>query len=1370
MPELTGGTIQNIDALASLQFSNSAEQQNQALLFSYLDLRMAVQGRTPKQRITVIQSIAENPYGHFNQETLSLLGKGLRNEAQIKRVIQIFAHTIDPKTLLDLALADQNRGDQELAQAGFRFLLDQQDNLALNASFVKRVEFYLQESLGQGSPLNYLRYQGKNFLDEALNPMMILSFMAGGMAFRMTRFKTMKSLSRSPFPFLRHSNLARPISFATGFTAELGVFSGMNVLTLPRGVKIDEHGVIEILKHNLLSLSILKSAGAFGNYFTKQIHGVRKTYPFRFRDTYAFNQKMIPFTTGVLGLGLGHQAAGLVGLMPQETWSKSLVGALFMQTHMSLGYFMGDKVLSRFQTSYRRPFPEAELILMKNLGFENPWLSSWKTHGRKITSALYEKRIALLPSDEVLRELELHRASFEKKLEAKNRSGEAITSSDLREHASFGLGLYAARLKMLGTRIPDAEALLHLSLFAHWHPHDKIVQNEFDRALKSYAKSHIEKYGEYIAHTYHAAPLSEKRVAELNHLTALLEAISGVQIKAGRLYRLLDINLLRYEVENLKFRLEARKLIFTGQITRKEESRSRFLPLENRKTSSHQDQDQGRFKISLENVNGQNQLLLEEFELPSVMQGQKVMSHFVADLMLLARDLQAVTLQVKTRSPGSYAAAKMGFYWGSTEARKEMIDAFAEYLDAREIVYDRNDLEAIEGPWELAEAHLIQDGPSSAKRLVLKEYQIKDAADRSRVRKDEVLVGRLFFHDVYPYWDARIFLQAGHPSQERYLKYCKSIFDTYPNPRGELNVPTWPSAVIGIDIPWDQPNVAGVVEKFTSAFIEKEGLREAVANHFAKEIIWNVYRSKGLEHDQYIDFLAKTSFAEPRSVLIASRRIHYVSELDPMHQLSGTLFDFTFHALFRSQLRAGYHGPVRDLFRLIHQQPHLEALENFIREYSLGMHFAFRPGSSPEVSQELLLALDASALSDKAKRVIRMYLSSYDSVDDRYPGWGEVFRDPSYNYVWAIEVALTGRSLDELKEVKKVQYRPTQSKLLETLLYRLNAWAEKEARGEVSEGEMRIDIFSRALENAARSPIPMMRVDRLMKILMSENLNERIFEEAFPDRRTIDENMWDIDWSQAGALDEFAARIRGTHLTAYFKDPEIADLFAELYHVHGVEIATPADRKSRVDRFERLVANAEAIYGSVTPEFLMHLLESTHSEGAQLALAGIRNGETKLVLLSDGGFRYRYSYAADEVLPLAQYDYDTKEIAIRINPAYLRGADRYEYIAELVASITHEYEHHLHLPRIYDDISKTETEQIYASEMRAWLTHEIFLAKNGYPGGMKLINRLHGRDLLSQYHDIPHWDYFAMSLRNSLDLGYGRVPIRIYSRTDDNIE
>lgn len=200
----------------------------------------------------------------------------------------------------------------------------------------------------------------KNFLEEALDPWAIASFMAGSYVFRRVKLNRLKTAANQTAGFWNRAWGLRVVSHSEAFFAEVATFSAMGLVPgLWRGEALNFQTAVSSLENNVVTLGLLKGSGVLGkSLFAKNLN--------------PFVQASVGFSSGVVGLSLGHQLQAFFGLRPEESWSKSIYDATVLQTQLSLGSSLAMPLLG---SQYKKH--------MDRLTFETQYYDklSWQVPG-----------------------------------------------------------------------------------------------------------------------------------------------------------------------------------------------------------------------------------------------------------------------------------------------------------------------------------------------------------------------------------------------------------------------------------------------------------------------------------------------------------------------------------------------------------------------------------------------------------------------------------------------------------------------------------------------------------------------------------------------------------------------------------------------------------------------------------------------------------------------------------------------------------------------------------------------------------------------------------------------------------------------------
>lgn len=207
-----------------------------------------------------------------------------------------------------------------------------------------KINFHRQNS----SAPDQVKAYAKGFLEEALNPMTILTMALAGYAYRTTKLRVLsKAAHQTPHLFNRGLFLnAKAVFLGSG--VELGVFSSAHLLSaVNQGQTLDATIVKDQILHIGLNLMVLKSSMGLGlRFFAKE--NLRSL---------SLSQKLGVFSSGVLSLTLAQDLSSQVGFSQSKSFEKSLLDSIVLQSQYSLGMALAGHV---FQKRYGKEYQRLE--------------------------------------------------------------------------------------------------------------------------------------------------------------------------------------------------------------------------------------------------------------------------------------------------------------------------------------------------------------------------------------------------------------------------------------------------------------------------------------------------------------------------------------------------------------------------------------------------------------------------------------------------------------------------------------------------------------------------------------------------------------------------------------------------------------------------------------------------------------------------------------------------------------------------------------------------------------------------------------------------------------------------------------------------
>ncbi len=468
-------------------------------------------------------------------------------------------------------------------------------------------------------------------------------------------------------------------------------------------------------------------------------------------------------------------------------------------------------------------------------------------------------------------------------------------------------------------------------------------------------------------------------------------------------------------------------------------------------------------------------------------------------------------------------------------------------------------------------------------------------------------------------------------------------------------------------------------------------------------------------------------FAAVDQLRTAARVFNYVVEMNPLRRGVGSFYDYLMQVAFERTLSEKKLHAFDNLVRIAAIHRSIPALEGYFKDYSLNYPYQFSRALwkvALKSNEGWIKTLESLQLDRMVRNCIGNYLASFT-----FGEFSKGFRDPGFNFLI-------------LKAPGKPERRvPMEAEFAVQALQRM-VEADSSWRPYLKD----------LIEQVRHSPVPMLYLDRLFKILATGNLGEKISEiaEGSPFNGVevasiLEAARPDPDFSKGGQ------RLMGTVYTGYLYDPILGQKFARFY-ASLPYLLHPDDQPRHRQEFHRKAADLLAGKENYSAEDVLELLYHRPTPLAKQARRAMQDDKVlDFEVLSAGQMEALWQAnksaknsdpAPDGIfIPGSRRDTGRPLIAIKeLDPKLSREA-KIARAVYLAAFTVHEFEHYRH----HQELQFTQREEMLVGEMRAWLEENFYLLTQGETGEWDKASEL------SPYG-------FGIYLRNMIDRDYVRGP------------
>lgn len=466
------------------------------------------------------------------------------------------------------------------------------------------------------------------------------------------------------------------------------------------------------------------------------------------------------------------------------------------------------------------------------------------------------------------------------------------------------------------------------------------------------------------------------------------------------------------------------------------------------------------------------------------------------------------------------------------------------------------------------------------------------------------------------------------------------------------------------------------------------------------------------------EMATSASDAVATMLLGASSVFAYVSILNPLRRVRGSFYDSLVQEAFERSLAERQPEALGDLVRVVTQNPTLESMEVFFKRrhwhgrYGMEVLSSASALNPPARMQTAIDALPLGATSQNnpvgnlSRRMLTDYLKAYHA--NKIPS---ELRHPAKNYLIAQEAQGLVRHPMDLP-----------------LLARGIAGMDRLLKSD----EGWLPVVSAVTTRALKSPVPVLFMDRLFKLLatqgMPEKLGDLAYAESFDLARVRGQFQGEVsrrDWRgageklnrgyQTGFVDDAAFSMK---LARFYQDlpsllnPVEAARRRQVFHERAFDLLKQRSESARMME----LGNAHQNYHAMD---IVELLEIQSTPLSRKARAAFLRSEVDLQLLTRQEMQELWSRqeqsAVSKIPALSLFIPQSKSatgrptVALTRASAFLNPEERARQALRLASWAVHEFEHYMH----HQTLPFQVPAGLLRAEMRASLEELFFLVQNG---------------------------------------------------------